>query len=91
MANKCAQCDRDFKTTQALSSHIRFVHGARQHKQAPLSTPKRLITDEQLTKQLTTITQAVNQLYEFRKKQDKFNEEVITIFQNSKLKSPGSC
>lgn len=56
---KCEECGKEFKTTQALGGHMRFVHGIKTNKQAPLFPPKRFITDADLAEALSVIAEAV--------------------------------
>ena len=77
---KCEICQREFKTQQGLTGHMRFVHGIKTSKQASLFPPKRFITDDTLAdavdKRLSVITHEliatmkvmsgrIDELYEF--------------------------
>ena len=62
---KCEDCGKDFKSTQALGGHMRFVHGVRKDSQAPLFPPKRFITDENLIDALAASTATLRrEIYE---------------------------
>jgi len=71
---KCEECGKEFKTTQALGGHMRFVHGIRKDKQATLFPPKRFITDEELERALGSILDMVTKLVEFKNEQSQINE-----------------
>jgi len=71
---KCEECGKEFKTTQALGGHMRFVHGIRKDKQATLFPPKRFITDEELERALSTILDTLTKLVEFKNEQGQLNE-----------------
>ena len=80
---KCEDCGKEFKTTQALGGHMRFVHGVRKDNQAPLFPPKRFITDDQLTEELSTVTRVLEQLLDFRNEQMKLNKVVSEAIKES--------
>jgi len=80
---KCEKCGKEFKTTQALGGHMRFVHGIRKDSQAPLLPPKRFITDAeyneavtQLNKSFRSIEEVVTLLLKFKEEQLLVNNEI---------------
>jgi hypothetical protein len=90
---RCEECAKKFKTQQGLVGHLRFVHGIKKDKQAPLFPPKRFITDDELSKALGTIVIAVNQLMDFRNEQYKMNEaynETLKMLSQRVLNQYGS-
>ena len=56
---KCETCGREFKTTQALGGHMRFVHGIKKDGRVPLLPPKRFITDKELEEALSVMTKLI--------------------------------
>lgn len=73
---KCEECAKEFKTQQGLIGHMRFVHGIKKSKQAPLFPPKRFITDDELTKALSMI---MGELLVYTKKVDELQTAFVSL------------